>query len=200
MECVTCGKKILNTHLLDGKVYGYNCYKLALALKYVALQGIKNDDWVRKCVAAIETFQNMKFKDSWNENFQVSILAQWNECGKLTGKQMEAIVKKFDEIEHMKYQLLYLELSEYNKEIARGIENNIRRMFMYFANNAMAEIFKNDERVHAAIKLISKRVKLIVKYKDIDESCFSYGLLEQQNELDQLRNDEYIEIIEVIEI
>lgn len=74
IKCSTCNKTIKNPYYLDGKIYGYNCYKMALSLKLAKLQDIKNNEYALKCFATIEVFKNKKFTKDWNINFKSQLL------------------------------------------------------------------------------------------------------------------------------
>ncbi|RXZ78165.1 hypothetical protein EBB07_29360 [Paenibacillaceae bacterium] len=158
-NCYTCGKSIQNVHHLDGKSYGYNCYRQALALKYVHLQNIANADWSHKCIALIEVFKTKTFKDDWNKRFQDSIVAQWDDCHKLTGNQFAAIHKKFNEVETWEYELTYM-------VIGNGSEKSIERIRSLYGGGAfnkekLYENFHNDERLIDFLKIGNKH---LIKY------------------------------------
>lgn len=204
-KCVTCGRVIKNVYILDGKNYGYNCYKMALSLKYAKMQEIKNNSYICKCVALIDVFQNKEFTSKWNISFKESILKQWNACKKLTGKQMDVIIDKLDNIEYAEFMLYYYMLNK--KFVESGItpeKNHIYNLFN--KDNDVLKLYKNDERLHSLIKEIHNRVIerhcikfYIVESKDVDDD-FSICEIVRENRLEQDRQDEYIEIIEVIAI
>jgi hypothetical protein len=199
-KCATCGKAIQNPYYLDGKIYGHECYKLAVALKYAHLQEMKNDDYTKKCISSIETFRNKIFKDKWNQDFQKSVLTQWDSCNKLTAKQFDVIVKKFDEIENINYKFLYLELLEDIEKIAeiqKELFNTITRTYL--------KQFKGDERFLSLANKHYERSKkrgirhFITELKDIDEEQ-SWMQILQEIELESYKNKDYIEILTCIEV
>lgn len=202
MKCATCRKSIEHPYYLDGKIYGYNCYKMAVALKYAKMQEIKNEDYARKCASAIEVFSNKTFKDSWNKDFQISILNQWNECKKLTGKQLDLIIKKFNEVETIEYYLTYIEISRQFSD--RASKDN--EFLIHLLNSNMLKHFKHDERIHDFYRDINasaiKRHNIkyyIVEYKDIDDKESICAILEQRI-YQSIESDEFYEVIEAITI
>lgn len=114
MKCYTCERKIKNPYYLDGHMYGYQCYKLALAQKCINQKEIHNDEYRRKCELAVDIFCRKEFKAGWNKDFQESILKQWATCKKLTGKQFRVIMQKLSDIERID---LYLSLFEINLQL-----------------------------------------------------------------------------------
>jgi hypothetical protein len=196
--CSQCGKKIENAYYLDGKIYGHECYKMALSLKYTALEQQKNDSYTNKCIALIEIFRNKTFKDTWNKDFQTSVLKQFDECHKLTGKQFDVIVKKFDDKEYINYLLIYTEIYQ-DREIEKYIYNqvvNAKYLLSEYKNN---EMFIRCIKTENEISIKRSRKLYIVEYKDIDEPN-SIGRIIKADELEELKNDEYIEIISVQEV
>ncbi|HBY20610.1 MAG TPA: hypothetical protein DEG71_06325 [Clostridiales bacterium] len=201
MKCFTCGRKIQNPYMLDGKVYGHECYKLALAQKYIHLQELKNDDWTKKCIAAIELFRNVEFKKSaWNQEFQKSVLTQWDKYHKLSGKQFEIILKNIDTMEYNYIYFNLLEDEEKKNAQARYITN-------WTKHNRLIEKYKNDNRLHEAIRIEHKtgierrgRKYYIVEFIDIDEPERKFFDIVPSKSLEDLQNDEYIEIKNLIEV
>lgn len=205
MKCFTCGREIQNSYYLDGKVYGHECYKLALAQKYIHLQEFKNDDWTKKCIAAIELFRNVEFKKSvWNQEFQKSVLTQWDACNKLSGKQFGLIMKNIDEMEWNYIYFYLLEDGEKKDAQARYITN-------WTENNKLIEKYKNDERLHEAIKIehkfgIEKRERkyYIVEYRYWLNDSNSFEIL-NNTKLEKLKEEiqeepDEIEIVNIIEV
>lgn len=192
MKCFTCGREIQNGYRLDGKVYGHECYKMALSLKYIHLQELKNDDWTKKCIAAITVFENVEYKDKWNQEFKQSILNQWASCNKLTGKQLEVMLKKIDYIEYTFSYLAQLEdeekIRETNKNLYYWIEGKQEELVKY----------KNDERFINVVKNQFKNKRYIITSKDIDEKKAIVQIV-RDSLLEEYKNDEYIEILEIIE-
>jgi hypothetical protein len=204
-KCCTCSKDIKNIYRLDGKNYGYNCYRLALALKMAKLEEIKNNEYALKCFATLEVFKNKEFNREWNNNFKNSILLQWNDCKKLTGKQLNCITSKMNNIELLEIELIYALISEDDRDkLCIDIFYSCKQ---YFLVN-----FKNDKRLHEILKYTIKRMNeyrirknkelktyYIVSYRDIvlEEE---FNDLCSQETLDKYKNDEDLEMIEIIEL
>ena len=102
LKCVTCGKEKIHPHFLIGKTYGYNCYKLALALYFKEWEEEKNIEYSKKCFSAIEIFKNKK-----SGSFYDSIINQWNECKKITMKQLECIIRSFNDAEAIEFYKIW---------------------------------------------------------------------------------------------
>jgi len=98
VECADCGRKIpiCNAHYINGKPYGYGCYKKQLALLYKRWEDEKNAEYSVKCFAAMQVFQDKK-----SNSFHDSICKQWNECKKLTAKQLNCIINGFTDQENI---------------------------------------------------------------------------------------------------
>ena len=77
VECADCGRKIpiCNAHYINGKPYGYSCYKKQLALIYKQWEDEKNAEYSAKCFAAMQIFEGKK-----SNSFHDSICKQWNDC------------------------------------------------------------------------------------------------------------------------
>lgn len=205
MKCFTCGREIQNGYYLDGKVYGHECYKLALAQKYIHLQELKNDDWTKKCIAAIELFRNVEFKKSaWNQEFQKSVLTQWDACNKLSGKQFGLIMKNIDEME---WNYIYFDLLE-----DEGKKDTQARYITNWTNhNGLIEEYKNDERLYEAIRIEHRngiqrhdRKYYIVEYKYWLNDNNNFEIL-SNIKLEKLKEEaqetpEEIQIINIIEV
>ncbi len=98
VKCAECGKPIINCHYLDGKIYGHECFKRALALKMVKFTDNHNALYNAKCVAAMAVYAPKK-----SSRFHDSICQQWNDCGKLTSKQLSCVKDSFNTIDKMDY-------------------------------------------------------------------------------------------------
>ena len=108
VECTDCGRRIpiCNAHYINGKPYGYSCYKKQLALLYKQWEDEKNAEYSAKCFAAMQVFQGKK-----SNSFHDSICKQWNECKKLTARQLECIIKGFTKSEEVNFLMIYHQLS-----------------------------------------------------------------------------------------
>ncbi len=106
-KCAECGKPIINCHYLDGKIYGHECFKRALALKMVKFADNHNALYNAECVAAMAVYAPKK-----SNKFHDSICQQWNDYGKLTGKQLSCIRDSFNVIDKMNYYANLLAIYE----------------------------------------------------------------------------------------
>jgi glutamyl/glutaminyl-tRNA synthetase len=192
MTCFTCGRPIINAHWLDGKMYGHECYKIALSLKYAALQKVYNDDYTKKCIAAITTLENTSFGKGWNEDFKKSILSQWNNCNKLTGKQLDIVLKKVDTME---YHYIYFALLD----DAEKITEQAKLLVNLTNHHNLIEKYKDDERLHEAIKIahsraIAKKNKkyYIIAWHEADDQEEIFWTISDNDFLQNLQNDEYV--------
>ena len=72
LKCAECGRPIENAHYLNGKHYGYNCYKQKLAILYKQWEDERNVEYSAKCFAAMQIFQGKR-----SNSFHDSICKQW---------------------------------------------------------------------------------------------------------------------------
>lgn len=107
VECADCGRKIsiCNAHYINGKPYGYSCYRKQLALLYKQWEDEKNAEYSAKCFAAMKIFEGKK-----SNSFHDSVCKQWNECKKLTAKQLECIIKGFTDKESIDFWIIWQQL------------------------------------------------------------------------------------------
>ena len=118
LKCAECGRPIENAYYLNGKPYGYNCYKQKLAIIYKQWEDEKNAEYSTKCFAAMQIFQNKK-----SNSFHDSICKQWNDCKKLTAKQLNCITKGFNFNETISfYKVWFLLANEENKKKIAELE------------------------------------------------------------------------------
>ena len=175
-KCSTCGKKIQNIYKLDNKIYGYNCYRLALAQKRKNLKEQYNLEYSIQCLATIQVFRNKTFTKDWTKNFQLSIVKQWDECQKLTAKQLNVIKSKLTDTERFEILLIRFELTDNKK--------TMKDLCLYHKSEEVIDIFKHDERLHNIIKFRYGNVKYIVSYEYIDLE----GIEETEKHTDILSN------------
>lgn len=193
VQCADCGRKIpvCNAHYINGKPYGYNCYKKQLALLYKQWEDEKNDEYSAKCFAAMQIFQNKK-----SNSFHDSICKQWNECKKLTAKQLDCIIKGFTDQENINFWIIWQQLS--NDEgvkwsIASWVENLIKDFGNYINNEAIINCLLYDQKY--------KRYGFHFLH-DIDDNpeiIFIHGNGRNNRYLNEHMKDEYIEILKVVE-
>lgn len=135
VQCADCGRKIpvCNAHYINGKSYGYSCYKKQLALLYKQWEDEKNAEYSAKCFAAMQVFESKK-----SNSFHDSICKQWNDCKKLTTRQCECIIKGFTDQEKINFWIIWQQLTndEWQKSsIASWIEDLIRNNFKEYIEN-----------------------------------------------------------------
>ena len=134
VECADCVRKIpiCNAHYINKKHYGYSCYKKQLALLYKQWEDEKNAEYSVKCFAAMQVFQDKK-----SNSFHDSICKQWNECKKLTVKQLNCIINGFTDQENINFWIIWQQLT--NDEcltwsIPSWVENTIYKNRTGFAD------------------------------------------------------------------
>lgn len=194
VECTDCGRKIpiCNAHYINGKPYGYNCYKKQLALLYKQWEDEKNAEYSAKCFAAMQVFEGKK-----SNSFHDSICKQWNDCKKLTAKQLECIIKGFTDQENVNFWIIWQQLS--NDEglkwsIPGWIENLVKGDFSNYINDeSIINCMLYDQRYKRGFHF----------YKDYEYGDGSKILIERNGKngkcLQKNMEDEYIEVVKVIE-
>lgn len=128
--CTECGKPIEKPYYIDGKPYGYTCYKREMAIRLakmkLAEQEEKNAQYSCECFCAMEIFKNKK-----PGRFHDSICEQWNACHKLTINQLKAIINSFSTSEKVVFYALQanLQKDKYYKMSASGwMETEIHKL------------------------------------------------------------------------
>lgn len=146
VECADCGRKIpiCNAHYINKKHYGYSCYKKQLALLYKQWEDEKNAEYSVKCFAAMQVFQDKK-----SNSFHDSICKQWNECKKLTVKQLNCIINGFTDQENINFWIIWQQLT--NDEcltwsIPSWVENTI-----YKNRNGFADYMGNEAVINCLL-------------------------------------------------
>lgn len=203
MKCAECGKPIKNAHYINGIAYGYNCYKQKLTIIYKQWEDERNAEYSVKCFAAMEVFKEKK-----PNSFRDSICKQWNDCKKLTAKQLECIIKGFTFGETIDFYKIWFLLA--NEEVKRTISS---WSIALIQKERKISDFVEDEAIHAIIKNDREYEGGFHYYKDIDfpediciipngryirrkdrinDKKFDNSFLEEH------QNDEYIEILKVV--
>lgn len=189
VERADCGRKIpiCNAHYINGKPYGYGCYKKQLALLYKQWEDEKNAEYSAKCFAAMQIFEGKK-----SNSFHDSICRQWNDCKKLTAKQLECIIKGFTDQENINFWIIWQQLS--NDEclkwsIPEWIDRKIDNYADYMENEAIINCLLYDP-------IYKKRGFHF--YRDKEHNQDKVGIMSNAN-LDDNLEDEEIEIIKVVE-
>lgn len=199
MKCSRCGKQIINGYYLNGKVYGYNCYKEELSILKAKLTEEHNKEYNLKCTALINTFSNITYKNEYNNNFKNSILTQWNSCQKLTMNQFKCIFNKFNNIQAIEYKLTLLELLE-DKEAIKEINYNIYSSI----DNSILNIYKEDRRILNVIQFQNKynntKIEYIFNYKENSKNFTKKGTKLMLEELKEDLEDGYISNLQIYNI
>ena len=197
--CAKCGKEIKNVYMLDGKIYGYNCYKMELAKKYKNFIDAKNLKYTLVAMATIETYKKHKETTAWGKDFKASILNQFDDCGKLTYKQLSCITKRFDKFEKLDNDLLISTLYKDNglldeyKEICKDIK-------YYFTKSEVIEKYKYNELFQQCIRDSRKAHMNIYSEYDRDENKVYYYILTDKKLKEYISEAEVDDCIEVMEV
>ena len=202
LYCAECGREIKNAHYLDGKVYGYNCYKQKLALIYKKWEDERNAEYSAKCFAAMEIFKNKK-----SNSFHDSIIKQWNDCKKLTAKQLECIIKGFSDFETLSFYKVWFLLSnndDKRKSISTWTEILIQKTKTVY-------LYVEDEEIHNILLLNHPSgIHFLRDIEDAETDVFfrdngKYLRRKEQGKrvydssyLEEDKNDEYYEILKVV--
>lgn len=192
IKCVECGKPIKNAYYLNGKAYGYNCYKQKLALIYKQWEDEHNTEYSIKCFSAMQVFESKK-----SNSFHDSICKQWNECKKLTAKQLNCIIKGFSFSEMIQfYKTWFLLADDENKRaIASWTENIISKERKFYA-------FVEDEEIHN-ILLVSVNYRRYGFHfwhdiEDEPQEIFISANGKENTFLQENIEDEYIEVLKIV--
>lgn len=156
--CAECGKEIKNPHYLNGKLYGYNCYKKELAILYKQWEDERNTEYSAKCFSAMEVFKTKK-----SNSFHDSIVNQWNNCKKLTAKQLECIIRGFTLEETISFYKLWFLIA--NKENQKGISSWLENIIL--KNKIVFKIVHDEEICNILLVNHPSGIHFI---KDIDDS------------------------------
>lgn len=189
VECADCGRKIpiCNAHYINGKPYGYSCYKKQLALLYKQWEDEKNAEYSAKCFAAMQVFEGKK-----SNSFHDSICKQWNDCKKLTARQLECVIKGFTDQENINFWLIWQQLT--NDEclkwsIPAWVDRKIDNYVDYMENEAIINCLLYDP-------IYKKRGFHF--YRDKEYNQEKIGIMSNA-ELNNNLEDEEIEVLKVVE-
>lgn len=185
--CASCGKKIKNPHYLDGKIYGYNCYKQALSVKYKQWEDAKNAEYSAKCFAAMQIFEGKK-----SSQFHDNVCKQWHDCQKLTAKQLECIIKGFTHQEKIDFWCIWSELTEddiLKWSIPSWIISEINKNRISWAH------YMYNESIHKCLFYSRLYKKGYYFCKDVDDSIV---YLMPISALESDKKDEEIEILFIV--
>ena len=197
IQCADCGRKIpvCNARYINGKPYGYSCYKKQLALLYKQWEDEKNTEYSAKCFAAMQIFEGKR-----NNSFHDSICKQWNDCRKLTAKQLECIIKGFTEQEKVNFWLIWFQLT--NDEclkwsIPSWVENTIRKN-----KNGFADYMEDDAIINCLLYDRKYGKQGFHFSRDIEIDSERIHMIENgrnKSYLNENVEDEYIEVLKVVE-
>lgn len=168
--CASCGKAIKNEYRLNGKVYGYNCYKVALAQYKLELQKLINDVYALEAELILQVYGNMTFKNSNAIEFQRSVLDFYKNTGKVTYKQLDAVKSKFTASSWTEYYLLKMDIME-DKSIANKVLDS------FYKDQRENKKFNIDywtenKTFIKAVKLVYNKLDTVYIYTDEDGFLF----------------------------
>lgn len=188
VECADCGRKIpiCNAHYINGKPYGYSCYKKQLALIYKQWEDEKNAEYSAKCFAAMQVFEGKK-----NNSFHDSICKQWNDCKKLTAKQLECIIKGFTDQENIKFWIIWQQLSN-NEYLKWSIPAWVDRKIDNYAN-----YMENEAIINCLLYNPIYKKRGFHFYRDKEYNQGKVGIMSNA-ELNNNLEDEEIEVLKVV--
>lgn len=190
LKCAECGRPIRNAYYINGKAYGYNCYKQKLAIIYKQWEDERNAEYSVKCFSAMQIFQNKK-----SNSFHDSVCKQWNDCKKLTAKQLECIIKGFSAKEKINFWIIWQSLTNdemIRKSIPSWVESEIRKSFGTFENYIDDDAFIN-------CMLQSREYKKGLHFfRDIEDDP-EIIYISDNRYLNENLKDEYIEVLKIVE-
>ena len=197
VQCADCGRKIpiCNAHYINGKPYGYSCYKKQLALLYKQWEDEKNAEYSAKCFAAMQIFEGKK-----NNSFHDSICKQWNDCRKLTAKQLDCIINGFTQSETFDFWFIWQELSNDDctkRSIGSWLYNEIAK------NHAFGQYMENEKVLNCLLYMYEFRSGFHF-LRDIDDPLEPDMIFIMENGknnkyLKEHMKDEYLEVLKVVE-
>lgn len=203
MKCCVCGKEIKNPHYINGKPYGYNCYKQKLAIIYKQWEEVHNAEYSAKCFAAMEIFKNKK-----SNSFHDSVVEQWKAYKKITGKQLECIIKGFTVDETIAFYKAWFIIA--TKDTKKNISGWVEQIII---KNKITYKFVYDEEVHKILLILHPSGIHFIKDKDIEEPediffCENGKWIRRKDEngrkiydtcfLNKNKKDEYYQILNII--
>lgn len=193
MKCAKCGKEIYNTYKLNGKYYGYDCYKKELLIILANKENLAKEKYNLEVSITIEILKNRNKLNS----FLKDIIKFYETKSFLSSKQLKCI-KLTDEENFNKMLTLYDLLKD--KKERENIEINILNQL--YKNNSKKDININDIRLITllkSLKKIQRKQYILYKYKVNNEivTTLERGILEDIKE--ELYEDE-IEFIEGLQL
>jgi len=192
VECTDCGRKIpiCNAHYINGKPYGYSCYRKQLVLLYKQWEDEKNAEYSAKCFAAIQIFEGKK-----SNSFHDSICKQWNECKKLTAKQLNCIERGFTQSELFDFYIMWQLLSN-NRSIQDSIAGH---MLCKMQETFSFGKYMNNEDVLNCL-LYRQELKNGFHFaRDIEDDPEMIFIYDNDTFLNGHMKDEYIEVLKIVD-
>lgn len=192
VKCSECGRSIPigNAYYLNGKPYGYTCYRRNVTLIYKQWEDEKNTEYSAKCFAAMQIFQNKK-----SNSFHNSVCKQWDDCKKLTAKQLACIEKSFTEKEDTEFCVIWKQLTndDFTKSsIASRIKHNIcDKLSDYIDNDTVLNCICYNCEYKYGFHIV----------RDIDDDPEIIYIMRNGKDNSQLKEDiedEYLEVLKIV--
>ena len=191
--CTECGKPIEKPYYIDGKPYGYTCYKREMAIRLakikLAEQEEKNAQYSCECFCAMEIFKNKK-----PGRFHDSICEQWDACHKLTINQLKAIRNSFSGSEKVIFYALQANLQDdkhYQENMAEWTETEINRLKT-----------QEEQKLFIENNLINNALLKIRKYKNgfvwIFDSDYDGIFVDRLSTWEKEKQDPEIKLLKMI--
>lgn len=197
IECTDCRRKIpiCNAHYINGKPYGYGCYKKQLVLLYKQWEDEKNSEYAAKCFAAMQVFQ-----DKRSNSFHDSICKQWNDCKKLTARQLECIIKGFTDKESVDFWIIWQQFT--NDECLKWSIPTWVENIIYKNKNGFADFMENEAIINSLLFDRKYRKYGFHFYRDVEYDSERICIMDNGKDnriLNENIEDEYIEVLKVVE-
>lgn len=191
--CIECGKPIEKPYYIDGKPYGYTCYKREMAIRLAKMklteQEEKNAQYSCECFCAMEIFKNKKAG-----RFHDSICEQWDACHKLTINQLKAIRNSFSGSEKVVFYALQANLQDdkhYQENMAEWTETEINRLKT-----------QEEQKLFIENNLINNALLKIRKYKNgfvwIFDSDYDGIFVDRLSTWEKEKQDSEIKLLKMI--
>lgn len=191
--CTECGKPIEKPYYIDGKPYGYTCYKREMAIRLAKMklteQEEKNAQYSCECFCAMEIFKNKKAG-----RFHDSICEQWDACHKLTINQLKAIRNSFSGSEKVVFYALQANLQDdkhYQENMAEWTETEINRLKT-----------QEEQKLFIENNLINNALLKIRKYKNgfvwIFDSDYDGIFVDRLSTWEKEKQDSEIKLLKMI--
>lgn len=175
-RCAACGRPVKNTLTWNGKEYGIECWK-KIAIPEIEAQRearkqARFDAHARRCQMAIEVLKHKdmsKIKNEWRRNFVASVIAQYEEKGFLSGRQLELIREQYNAADHcfeieMRYGLGDLVEQEYHERMALWCRTGKERTYHY----AKAELLRLGNN-YADEEVRDEHLRIVTEYEKANQ-------------------------------